>query len=62
MKIAIVEVCGTHWFRCPECQSLNINNETVPEEDSAQCPDCGAEFTLPEIMHCECPRGKIESG
>jgi len=56
METAIVEVCGEYWFRCPKCESLNINSEanTVPEGDTALCPDCGAEFVLPEIQMCEC--------
>ena len=52
-KAAIVELCfetGEHWFRCPECQSLNINGEVT----ASKCPDCGAEFKVPEVMLCDC--------
>ena len=53
MKAATVEICyvgGDHWFRCPECESLNINGE----ETQTKCPDCGAEFLIPEITLCDC--------
>ena len=48
MKTAIVEVCyedKDHWFRCPDCESLNINGT----ETATKCPDCGAEFSVPEV-------------
>jgi len=52
-KAATVEICygtGDHWYRCPECDSLNINGE----ETLNKCPDCGAEFAIPNIALCEC--------
>ena len=54
MKAATVEVCftGDYWFRCPECDSLNINGETTQDK----CPDCGAEFVIPEIAICDCTK------
>ena len=54
-KSATVEVCfngADHWFRCPDCDSLNINGEVTAEK----CPDCGAEFSVPNIAICECEK------
>ncbi|MDD4986721.1 MAG: hypothetical protein PHQ43_13250 [Dehalococcoidales bacterium] len=53
MKAATVEICfhgGDFKFRCPECDSLNINGETT----ASKCPDCGAEFVIPDIVPCDC--------
>ena len=52
-KAAKVEICykgGDYCFRCPDCESLNINGE----ETLTKCPDCGAEFVVPEIILCDC--------
>lgn len=50
---AIVQVCfvsGDWCFRCPNCDSLNIDD--MPE--SGKCPDCGAEFVKPCVTECDC--------
>lgn len=56
-KAATIEVCfyvsPDIKFRCPECHSLNINGPVIANK----CPDCGAEFAVPEITECEC-KGK----
>jgi len=52
-KSATVEICykeAAYCFRCPECDSLNINGT----ETLDKCPDCGAEFSVPQIVLCDC--------
>lgn len=52
-KSATVEICyrtDEHWFKCPECGSLNINGP----ETLDKCPDCNAEFSIPQIELCDC--------
>ena len=53
LKSAAVEICyagGDYWFRCPYCETLNINGP----ETLTKCPDCGKKFILPVISLCDC--------
>lgn len=52
-QAATIQICyrgGDYCFRCPKCDTLNINGETT----LTTCPDCGAEFSIPEVVLCDC--------
>ena len=60
VKAATVEICYAgkdYCFRCPECGSLNLNGEII----AATCPDCRADYSVPEIVFCECELNETQN-
>lgn len=59
-KSATVVICykgEDHWFKCPNCESLNINSSFsghLKDVVLEKCPDCNAEFSVPNIVFCDC--------
>ena len=54
LKPAVIEVCHAghdYKFRCPVCESLNVNGL---DADEVVCPDCGQKVIMPEVTMCDC--------
>lgn len=55
-KPAIIEICyrgGEHWYRCPSCETLNING-LEDKGNEITCPDCGQKIITLEVQICDC--------